>query len=179
MNWVDFLILGLIGASFVWSFRQGLIMELVYFLSVTLGLLMAFLFYPFLTPLLEGIFESHSYAATVSFGSIFLIVLGVVAVVGVIFHKFIYFINLGVFDRILGGIFGIFKAVILISVLLVMITGLYGEDLPDYLSESRFGEPIIQTTNQTMKTIPPLFDQFIEDYGEDALKWIRKKPEEE
>lgn len=179
MNWVDFVILGIIGASFAWSFRHGLIMELVYFLSIALGLLLAFILYPFITPLLVGIFESYDYASTVAFGSVFLMGAGVVAISGILFHKFIHFINLGVFDRILGGVFGFVKAVLLVSVVLVMITALYGKERPEYLAESSLSQPIIEKTNYAMKTIPPLFNQFIQDYGEDALKWIRESPEDE
>lgn len=178
MNWLDLLIVGLLLGGFFWSFRHGFIMEIIYFVAALGGLLGAFVLYPFLKPLMKVSVDSSLAASSLSFGILFVIFAVVVAVLGLLLHKFIYMIKLGIFDRLLGGIFGIVKVAMVISVVLVMFVGTKGEDTPKYVKESVLCDPILTGTTMVMKSVPPLFETFHEDYGTKAVEWMRATREE-
>lgn len=174
MNWLDFLILAGLVAGFFWSFRHGFIMEVIYFVAALAGLLGAFLLYPFLEPLMRLVIEHEQGAAGLAFALLFVFFVGLISVFGLLLHKFIHAIHLGIFDRILGGLFGAVKAGIVISVILVMLVGMQGEDQPPYLENSLICQPLVDTTTAVFESVPPVFRTFHEDYGQQAMKWLKE-----
>lgn len=182
MNWVDIIILAVLIGGFVWSFRRGFILELVYFFAFILGLITAFLTYPYLLPLLEGM-GSSTVQTTVSFGITFVLGALLVAAAGMLVHNLIREINLGYFDRLLGGIFGLIKVTVVMSVVIVMMTGIQsGEDTetaPDYINNSLVCIPLVTATTHTMEGIPQVFGSFMSHYGRPALKLIQGTENEE
>jgi membrane protein required for colicin V production len=177
MNWIDFVILALLGGGFFWSFRHGFIMEVIYFVAAMIGLLVAFVFYPFVKPVIQLAISNSGGASAVSFFLTFVFGAGLVTVFGILFHKFIYMIHLGIFDRLLGGLFGLIKVAMIISVCLVMFVGMKGSDTPEYIQNSAIGMPVVDATTTVMKSVPPLFETFHDDYGQRALKWLKKSRE--
>lgn len=185
MNWVDLVIVVALVAGFGWSFRRGFIMEVVYFMAFMVGLFLAFLFYPYLLPLLEGM-ASPSVRTTVAFGVVFVLGALLVAAIGMLIHNMIHEINLGSLDRLLGGIFGLVKVAVIISVLVVMVTGLEAGqtreaenvEAPSYIRDSMFCVPLVNTTTGTMERIPPIFNAFMEHYGRPAADAIRPPAED-
>jgi len=182
MNWVDLLIVGALIAGFSWSFRRGFIMEVVYFAAFMFGLLTAFLFYPYLLPLLEGM-ASATVRTTIAFAVVFVLGAMLVAALGMLLHNFIEQVNLGSFDRLLGGVFGLVKVAVIISVLVVMVTGLEAggeqaaEDVnaPGYIRDSMFCLPLVDTTTGAMESIPPVFESFMTHYGRPAVRMLRRQ----
>lgn len=175
MNWIDFGILGLLLGGFLWSFRHGFIMEVIYFVAAFVGLLGAFVLYPSLKPLTQVAVSSSTAAASISFAGLFLLFAGAVTVFGILFHKFIYMIHLGIFDRLLGGLFGMVKVAMVISVALVMFVGVKGEETPEYVENSVICQPVVNTATGVMESVPPLFRTFHDDYGQSALDWLQRK----
>jgi membrane protein required for colicin V production len=175
VNWIDFLILALLLGGFLWSFRHGFIMEVIYFVAAFVGLLGAFFFYPMLETVTRVVVDSQVGASTVSFGAIFLVLAGLVTLLGTLFHKFLYMIHLGIFDRLLGGLFGMAKVAMVISVCLVMFIGVKGEETPEYIEQSTIAQPVVTTTTTVLNGLPDVLTNFHEDYGEDAMEWLRQK----
>lgn len=175
MNWLDFFILALLIGAFLWSFRQGFIMEVIYFISALGGLLGAFVLYPSLQPTAEIIAGSSQAAATLSFLTLFFLLTLTIIILGLVLHKFIYTIKLGLLDRLLGGLFGLAKVLMLLGVALVMFVGGRDKEPPDYVEDSLIAKPIITTTLRYPKRVPSLFENFHDDYGRRAMKWLRKK----
>lgn len=174
MNWLDFVILATLVAGFFWSFRHGFIMEVVYFVAALGGLLGAFLFYPFLEPLMGLVIQNDQGAAGLAFALLFVFLVGIISIIGMLLHKFIHAVHLGMFDRVLGGLFGTVKAAVLVSVVLVMLVGMQGEDQPAYLKNSLICKPLVETTTSVFQTVPPVFRTFHEDYGQRAIRWLKK-----
>ncbi len=177
MNWVDFVTLALLGCGFFWSFRHGFIMEVIYFVAVLGGLLGAFVFYPFLESIVKPAVSSSGTASAASFFLLFVLGAGVIGACGILLHKVVYMIHLGFFDRILGGVFGLIKVGIVISVCLVMLVGTKGNSTPEYIENSAVSKPIVETTTSLMESAPSLFQSFHDDYGKKALIWLRKSRE--
>lgn len=175
MNWIDFLIFGLLLGGFFWSFRHGFIMEVIYFVAAFVGLLGAFVFYPMLEPFGRMIVDSSAGASTVAFGVVFLVLAGIVTVLGTLFHKFLYMFHLGIFDRLLGGLFGMVKVAMVVSVCLVMFIGVKAEDTPEYIEDSMIAGPVVTTTTTVLNGLPSVLTNFHEDYGENAVEWLRQK----
>lgn len=178
MNWIDFAILGLLLGGFLWSFRHGFIMEVIYFVAAFVGLLGAFVLYPSVTPLTKMAVSSSTAASSVSFAGLFVLFAGAVTVLGTLFHKFIYMIHLGIFDRLLGGLFGAVKVAMVISVALVMFVGVQGKDTPEYIENSTICQPVVNTATGVLESVPPLFRSFHQDYGQSALDWLQRKREQ-
>ncbi len=175
MNWFDFLIFGLLLGGFLWSFRHGFIMEVIYFVSAFVGLGGAFLTYPLLEPVARMIVDSSAGASTVSFGAVFLVLAGLVTLLGTLFHKFLYMIHLGIFDRLLGGLFGMVKVAMVVSVCLVMFVGVKAEETPEYIEQSMITEPVLTKTTTVLNGLPDILTNFHQDYGENAMEWLRQK----
>ncbi|MFB6345249.1 MAG: CvpA family protein [bacterium] len=178
MNWLDFVILAALVAGFFWSFRHGFIMEVIYFVAALGGLLGAFVFYPFLEPLMKLVIQHEKGAAGLAFALLFVFLVGLISIAGLLLHKFIHMIHLGMFDRLLGGVFGMVKASILVSVVLVMLVGFQGEDQPEYLENSLICKPLVTTSTAVFQSVPPIFKTFHEDYGQVAMKWVEKTREQ-
>ncbi|MFB6356809.1 MAG: CvpA family protein [bacterium] len=174
MNWLDGVILAIIAVSTYWSYRLGFLLEVAMFLGVLIGLLSAFLGYPYVTPFFEGIFESHHYGATVSFIALFLIVGGVISITGVVAQKFIEAIKLGGLDRFLGALLGFTKAVIGLSVALVIVAGLQTRYPDPYIRDSALARPVVKSSTFVMEQVPSLFQEFVDDYGKHATKWMKR-----
>lgn len=153
-------------------------MEVFYTLSVFLGLLGAFLFYPYFVPIFEKLLESPDLIATLAFGGVFLITAVLLVLLGLLCHNFVHFIKLGFFDRIAGALLGFLRAVIVLAVVIVIVVAVSGEQKPDYVSNSYFCEPVVQATNWTMERVPYIFTTFREDYGDRAEKWLEQLREE-
>ncbi|GEM_PF-2236995 len=178
MNWFDWLlIIGVIFSTY-WSFRQGFILELFYFLAFVLGLIIAFLFYPSFQPLVEIVFEGPDLAATLSFITVFILAGAVLVLLGLLCHNFVHFIKLGFFDRLAGALLGLIRGVIIVGVILVMLVAISGEERPNYVENSTISRPVVRVVTWTMDGIPYLFDDFGQDYIARAEEWLEGFREE-
>lgn len=174
MTWFDALIIGIIAVSTYWSFKQGLILEIAFFAGTILGLLVAFVLYPHLSPFFSSILDSETMGSTVSFLFVFALSGLLVTMAGMFIQKFVEGLALKGLDRFLGGVVGFLKAVVGVSVMVVILTGLQGDHPPDYLNDSLLAGPVVTTTTGAMKTVPPVFETFMDDYGRPSLEWLKE-----
>ena len=170
MGWFDAIIIGIILFSTYWSYSLGIILEITFFVGTIAGLLFAFLFYPQLIPFFTSIFGGRFISATISFILIFVVTGIGISILGLFVRKFIDILHLRALDRMLGAIAGVLKSVIAVSVFVVMISAIYPENPPSYLENSQLAGPIVQITAGTMESIPSVFSNFLEDYGNPALE---------
>lgn len=174
MTWFDGLIIGIIAISTYWSFKQGFLLEIAFFLGTILGLLLAFLIYPYLTPFFASVLNSHAMGATVSFLFVFALTGILITIGGMFGQTFLGNIALKGLDRFLGGVIGFIKACVGVSVMVVVLAGLQNEHPPNYLNDSLLAKPIVNVTTTTMKKAPPVFETFMTDYGQPSLEWLKE-----
>ncbi|MFP4687579.1 MAG: CvpA family protein [bacterium] len=172
MNWLDFLIIAVLFLSSFWSFRRGFILELFLFISLIIGLLSAVIFYPQAAPLFENFLSGQQTINIFSFATMFIGTAAVCYICGLFIHKFIYFIKLGILDRLLGAFVGFLKALVVIVVLLVSIAATSAGQPPAYLKNSMFSRPLVAASKGTMDNIPLIFNNVKEDYGSQLEKWL-------
>jgi membrane protein required for colicin V production len=124
MNWLD-IVLAIPLLWFLYrGFRNGLIIELASLAALILGIYAALHFSFYVQGYLEENFEiAENYLYIISFAITFLIVAIIIYLAGKIIHKVISIVALGFLNRLAGGIFGLLKAALVLSVILYFING--------------------------------------------------------
>lgn len=147
-NWVDALVLGVFfwfTGSGIW---MGLTRSLFRLLSIVLGGIAAWFYSPYLSPLIQDIFQIQSpwLVRVISGCIVFLTAMGLTLLVGKIVQKVIKASPLSLWDRIGGGGLGIAKAMC-INLFLLSILGLLPSSAPfwDWKRDSNSYQIYIQS----------------------------------
>ncbi|MEE4256783.1 MAG: CvpA family protein [Bacteroidales bacterium] len=124
MNWLD-IVLAIPMLWFLYrGFRNGLIIELASLAALILGIYVALHFSFYVEGWLVENFEiGEKYLYIISFALTFIIVAVLVFLAGKIIHKLVGIIFLGFLNRLAGGIFGLLKAALVLSVILYFVNG--------------------------------------------------------
>ena len=125
MSYLD-LFFGLVLAWGAYSgFSKGLIKELASILGVIIGVFLAKNYYPYLDIKLKLIFESEAgFISILSAILIFLLTIMVFKIIAKFLTKFLKIIALGLLNRIIGSVFGIFKTVLLLCILVFIFSNI-------------------------------------------------------
>ena len=125
MSYFD-LFFGLVLAWGAYSgFSKGLIKELASILGVIFGIFLAKNYYPYLDIKLKPIFESEAgFISILSAILIFLLTIMVFKIIARFLTKFLKIIALGLLNRIIGSVFGIFKTVLLLCILVFIFSNI-------------------------------------------------------
>ena len=122
MNYIDIVIGLLLFASLVIGWRQGFIRQLFGLLALFLGVYCAYKFSGITAHYLSRWFEiNESITKEVSFAVTFLVVLIFVIIVGRFADRIVRMVALGFLNRFLGMILSLFKAVLIISICLLIL----------------------------------------------------------
>jgi membrane protein required for colicin V production len=119
MNWLDLVLLIIVGASVVTSFRKGLSREIIGLVAVILAFVLASWFYGTAGALFEPYLSSPAMAHFAGFALVFALVLVLGTVASWMVGKFLKVTGLSIFDHLLGAGFGLARGV-LIGIALVM-----------------------------------------------------------
>jgi membrane protein required for colicin V production len=130
MNWLDVVLVLILAASVVTSFRKGLSREVIGLASVCLALLLGLWFYGWAGGYLSAYFSSRMVANFVGFGIVFCGLLLLGSVVSLIAGKFLRITGLSLFDHALGAGFGIVRGVLISVALVTGIMAFTGGDRP-------------------------------------------------
>ena len=117
------------GLAIAWGaysgFSKGLIKELASILGVIIGVFLAKNYYPYLDIKLKPIFESEAgFISILSAILIFLLTIMVFKIIANFLTKFLKIIALGLLNRIIGSVFGIFKTVLLLCILVFIFSNI-------------------------------------------------------
>ena len=156
MSYVD-LFFGLVLAWGAYSgFSKGLIKELASILGVIIGVFLAKNYYPYLDIKLKPIFESEAgFISILSAILIFLLTIMVFKIIAKFLTKFLKIIALGLLNRIIGSVFGIFKTVLLLCVLVFIfsnINNVTGLIKAEKLSQSFFYSKVEKINSLIIKS---------------------------
>ncbi len=124
MNWLDIVL----AIPLIWfmykGFRNGLIIELASLAALVLGIFIALHFSFYAKEFLIDNFDiADNYLNIIAFAITFIIVAVLVYLVGKIIHKLVSIVALGFLNRLAGGIFGLLKAALVLSVILYFLNG--------------------------------------------------------
>jgi membrane protein required for colicin V production len=188
MNWLDIVLLVILVASVVTSFRKGLTREIIGLVSVVLGLLLGAWFYGSAAALVQPYLSSPTAA---NFAGFFLVFCGVVlagSLLSFVLGKFLKVTGLSIFDHTLGAGFGLVRGT-LIAVALIMGVMAFsqGGKPPESVVNSRMA-PYLVRCAQVFAAMAPheLKEGFHKTYAEAKSAWgeavkkgIRKVPKTE
>lgn len=121
MFWYDIFILAVIGAGFLYGLLKGIISELFALAGLVGGFIVALKYSFFLQPYILLIIKKEPVALIVSFIILFLLTAAAIVTIGIFFKKAIKYIHLSWLDRIVGGIFGLIKGLIIAGLISLVI----------------------------------------------------------
>lgn len=121
MNWIDFTILFLLILAFLNGYRRGVFKEISTFIGLILGIIFAVNNADWVVAKLHGRFN---FSPTVLFMISYILVLaasiGLLKLLGHFFYKLVKIAPLKVPNKIAGGVFGIAKGVLVLSLLFLL-----------------------------------------------------------
>ena len=122
MNYLDIIISLVLFYGLFKGFTRGLIIEAASLLSIIIGIFGALTFTPIIETLLSYFLTDDKLPSSIIIFTASLIII----VIGVNFFarnltKFIKLVSLGGINKVLGGIFGVSKYILLISILFVFV----------------------------------------------------------
>ena len=143
----------------VWGIVRGLmsgfIRSLSVFVGLILGIYLAHICAPDLSPTIQEWFTmSAKQCLSLSYVIIFIIVMVLVAIIARILDKFLHLILLGWLNKLLGAIFGFFKWAIILSFFIMVIE--YANSKFEFLSPEKKSESILyEPIKKVVPTIMP------------------------
>ncbi len=146
MNWIDLVIIIILGLSVISGFTNGFVKEVASLAALILGIWGAIKFSTFTAAKLYDWFDmSGQYVGIIAFLVTFLVIVVIIHFIGILADRFIDAISLGFLNRILGMVFGLLKSVLIMSVIFVILNALDARRpfLPkEKIEQSRFYNPI-------------------------------------
>lgn len=158
MNYIDLILGILLLLAAVRGFTKGFVAEVASLAALVLGIWGALHFSHLTGDFLASFFDSASkYMGLISFFVTFVIIVVVVQLIGKIVDKLVTTLALGFLNRLAGVLFGVLKAALVLSVLLIVFDEVdenVGILPPEKKAESQMYEPV----RNLVPTIFPVFD---------------------
>jgi membrane protein required for colicin V production len=173
MNWLDIVLVLILAASVVTSFRKGLSREIIGLVSVCLALLLGLWFYAWAGGYLQPYLSSRAAADFAGFAMVFCGVLLVGSLLSLLVGKFLKVTGLSLFDHTLGAVFGMARGM-LISVALItaMMAFTSGDGAPASVVHSRMAPYVVGAARVVAAMAPhELNDGFRKTYLRVKLAW--------
>jgi membrane protein required for colicin V production len=118
MNWLDYVLIAILGYSVVQSFRRGFSREIIGLVAAIAALVMGMWFYADAGALLKHWITSDRARNLAGFLLVVFAVLLAGSVVGAIVRRFVSAVGLSFFDRLLGACFGLIRGALIAIALL-------------------------------------------------------------
>ena len=123
MNYLDFIILTIAALLVINGVRKGFIISLASLIALALGIYLAVNFSNYFDGVLMEHFKfSCKWLPVLSFTITFLAVVIIVMIIAKALEKVVDLVGMGILNHIFGGIFGLIKAILLVSVLAFIIS---------------------------------------------------------
>jgi len=119
MNYLDIIIAVPLLYGLIKGFSNGLVKEVTSLLALFIGVYVAINFSEYLEPKFIDILDGYQeFVPVLAFGILFLVSVLCIKALGFIIDKLTKALALGIFSRVLGGVFGVLKVVVIFSFLL-------------------------------------------------------------
>jgi membrane protein required for colicin V production len=173
MNWLDVILLLIVGASVIGSFRKGLSRQVIHLAAVVLGIMLGAWFYGTVAALLLPHVTSQTAANLGGFLVVFFGVLLLGAIVSWTVGKFLRVTGLSIVDHLLGAVFGLLRG-LLVAVALIMGVMAFSKDgtPPRAVEESRLA-PYVSQAARVFAAMAPhqLKEGFHQTYEQAKTFW--------
>lgn len=166
-----FLVIGL-----VQGIKNGFFVELASLVSMLLGIFIAIKFSYVMKSWLEKHYTDWNpkVVQVAAFALTFLFVIIAVSLLAKFFTSVANFAALGIFNRILGGIFGLLKTILTVSILLNLLLKVnWHESIIS--KESREKSVLFKPVRETSMAIYPSIEQWFSAFKQDGFKLENEK----
>jgi len=120
LNWLDFIFIGLTLLSVLISLIRGFVREIISLFTWIIAFWAAFTFADALADSFRFITSSASMRLIIAFILIFLIIWIAGLIINMIVSKLVHYIHFGIADSLLGGLFGLARAILLVGVIVLL-----------------------------------------------------------
>ncbi|MBL4820484.1 MAG: CvpA family protein [Gammaproteobacteria bacterium] len=129
MNWVDIVIIAVVGISSIFGLWRGLVKEVFSLVTWVAALIVARVYSTSLAPLFTGIFDGETTRYVAAFTLLFIITIMVGAMINHLLSRLLSVAGLKFTDRLLGGIFGIARGGIIVMMFVFVLSGLLSTNI--------------------------------------------------
>jgi len=165
MNTFDIIIAALLIFGFVRGLLKGLFVEVASLVALIAGIYGAIHFSYFVGNFLVNYVSwEERYITIVSFAITFAIIVLVIALLGKLLTKIADFAALGFLNKLLGGVFGVLKFGLILSIVLLVFAKL--NDTIPFISDEQKEESILYKPVKNLA--PTLFPNFLEVVEEET-----------
>ncbi len=185
MNWLDPLLLLVIGLSVLAGLLRGFARASFGLISVVAGVLCALWFYPLVGSWLDEKVHSVQTANLVAFFLIFAAVIALGGLVGALLAKLLSLVHLSWLDRLLGGAFGLVRGILMAAVIVLAIMTFSSKPPPRAVTHSRVAPYVMETArglaaaapHQVKEGFRQSYDKVREFWDTRVKKRVHKLPE--
>ena len=153
MTWLDYAVIGVIGASFIWSAFRGVVREIISLAGWIMAFLAASLFAGPLALALPSEIPGESLRALIAYLGIFIAVLIVSSLTGVLLSRLVQVAGLGAADRLFGAAFGLARGAVFV-VALALMAGLTSAPRQPWWRDSVVGAPLVAAASALKPWLP-------------------------
>ena len=175
MNWIDFIIIALLGFGLIQGFIDGLVIEVAELAALILGVWGAIHFSGWTAVKLSGWFDMQTtWLGIIAFAITFVVIVVAINLLGRLLDTLMKAVALGFMVRILGAIFGIIKTALILSVVFVFLNTLHQKRA--FLPSDRIAKSYLY--NPIADIVPSIFP--IVEGGDllDSFNRYKKKPQD-
>ena len=163
MNTFDIIITAFLLFGFISGLFKGLFVEVASFVALIAGIYGAIKFSHFIRSFLETrVSWDEKYITLMSFAISFIIIVIAISLLGKLFTKIADFASLGILNKLLGGIFGVLKIGLILSVVLIIFSKLNNK-LPFISIEQQESAVLYKPLKNLAPTIFPQFVKVEDD----------------
>jgi membrane protein required for colicin V production len=154
MTWLDYAVIGVIGISIGWGLWRGLVREIMSLAGWVMAFLAANLFAAPVSEFLPIAVSHPEYRLLLAFVVVFVLTLVVTSIAALLLLKIITAVGLGATDRLLGALFGLARA-LLILVAFALAAGLTRMPVRPVWKDSIFGPSLAGAALALKPWLPP------------------------
>jgi membrane protein required for colicin V production len=154
LNWLDLLVLIVIGASVLTGLAAGFARVGIGFIAMIVGLFGGFWFYGIVAAYVFDYVNSRAIANLIGFFVIFFGVMIIGAIVGRILAKFFKWVGLSWLDRLLGGAFGLVRGLVIAAGMVTVLLAFAPSPPPASVVDSKL-LPYVINVSQIFAALTP------------------------
>ena len=174
MNWIDLIIIIILGFSLIRGFTDGFVKEVASLVALILGIWGAIRFSSLTAMKLDEWFDmTGQYVGIIAFLVTFGVIVVLINFVGILVDKIVDAVSLSFLNRLLGIVFGLFKSVLILSVFFVILNAI--DARRPFLPEEKIEESMLY--NPISDVAPALFPIIGEGDFMRSFDRFKKSPE--
>lgn len=172
MNWLDFVLILVVGVSVITGLSKGFARTAIGFVSLILALFLGLWFYGIPAAVIREYLSSQQLANFAGFMAIFIGVLLLGALVEFGVYKLMKITHLSWLDRLAGGAFGVFRGVLIGAAVVTAFMAFAPKSPPASVAHSRVAPYVMYTARAMVAAAPrEVKDGFRNSYDRVRVLW--------